>query len=501
MTFLQFKDDPWRKSHEAYRGSTLAVNPAPEYASSEVVISSLYRHIGFKDSSEATVPTSGRELAKKIQKFRNCDKMPSGAVLDAGTIDKLIHSVLESPKLPNQSSKRFIQDTPLVPQIGLFSGSARLSSNSWSAGALVKRMVWLGSKTREDAKRTWHSLFVALSVSQDEDDIFARFLQDELGTWMEGDWKEFDPGELPILDEEDRRSLHYPARIFVKDLEAVIAAKPTLTRRQWTSVLEAIVRLASVAHVVWLCEVQSRIWTSLRDAMAGRPPAEVADTKAQIYPAQFQFLAYGDRALPGIKDRTSSYLRARLGINATLWKLEELGHPVASLASAKDVFDLCTEVSRDEFPASSLLGDLEQVKERENRALLCKKGIGSNLQEFARHILGQRQAANALLRGYDQGYILKKSGSSNASPWVVNLGPVAVLALVHCALAGTTGMRSIHRLSKHLAEYGVRVDHNEIATNDLGQQLRMLGIVLDSPDAESGMLLVPPFPKSEKAAA
>ena len=44
-----------------------------------------------------------------------------------------------------------------------------------------------------------------------------------------------------------------------------------------------------------------------------------------------------------------------------------------------------------------------------------------------------------------------------------------------------------------MAAYGISVDHRDIARNDLGQQLRMLGLVLDSPDAESGMLLVPPF--------
>jgi hypothetical protein len=37
------------------------------------------------------------------------------------------------------------------------------------------------------------------------------------------------------------------------------------------------------------------------------------------------------------------------------------------------------------------------------------------------------------------------------------------------------------------------MDHRDIPQNELGHQLRMLGLVLDSPDAESGMLLVPPF--------
>jgi hypothetical protein len=137
--------------------------------------------------------------------------------------------------------------------------------------------------------------------------------------------------------------------------------------------------------------------------------------------------------------------------------------------------------------------------ENEARALLCKKGIGSNLMEFARHCLGQRQTSSPLLRGYDQGYVLRKKGSSPSSPWVVSLGPASVLALTHCALAGMGGPRSIQRLVQHLAAYGVAVDRHDIAGSDLGHQLRMLGLVLDSPDAESGMLLLPPFSASRAA--
>jgi hypothetical protein len=59
----------------------------------------------------------------------------------------------------------------------------------------------------------------------------------------------------------------------------------------------------------------------------------------------------------------------------------------------------------------------------------------------------------------------------------------------------------VRRLSQHLAAYGATVDHRDIATNDLGHQLRMLGLVLDSPDAESGMLLVPPFPAANEGEA
>ena len=153
---------------------------------------------------------------------------------------------------------------------------------------------------------------------------------------------------------------------------------------------------------------------------------------------------------------------------------------------------------REVLARAGVAQTISDTLENEARALLCKKGIGSNLMEFARHCLGQRKTASPLLRGYDQGYVLRKRGSSASSPWVVSLGPVSVLALTHCALAGMGGPRSIHRLVQHLAAYGVAVDRNDISGSDLGHQLRMLGLVLDSPDAESGMLLLPPFPTSGK---
>lgn len=496
MTFETFQASPWGNSHPAYSSSALAVSPAPEYASSEVLVSSLYRVIGFEGTSEGQVPKAGRALDKLIQSHRDRGTRPEGADLDPSTFHKLIHSVLESPKLPNQSSKRFIQATPLVPVVGLFSGSARLSANSWPAGRIVRRMVWLGASSPVEAAAIWHRLFEALSVVGD-DDIFARFLQQEVMAWTSSvGWIEVDPEDDLQLEESDKEGLAYPAHRFVKDLDAIIATKPILTRRQWSSLLEAIIRLASAAHVTWLCEIQAGIWSCLDSAIRGDPPKDAIGVRSIIYPHEFKFLAYGDRALPGIKDRTSAYLRARLGINAFLWAMADLGEPIHSLSSASDVQRACEAASRcsEKLSEFGLREKLQEIFERDNRAMLCKKGIGSNMMEFSRHVLGQRQAANPILRGYDQGFILQKSGSSNASPWVVRLGPVAVLALVHCSLDGTRGMRSVRRLSQHLAYYGVHVDYHEIGTNDLGHQLRTLGLVLDSPDAESGMLLVPPFP-------
>ena len=42
-------------------------------------------------------------------------------------------------------------------------------------------------------------------------------------------------------------------------------------------------------------------------------------------------------------------------------------------------------------------------------------------------------------------------------------------------------------------QYGFEISVSEIMQSDTGKLLRNLGLVLDSPDAEGGMILNPPF--------
>lgn len=506
MTFNTFKDAPWKQenTHPKYKQSSLSITPAPEYASSEVLVASLYRTIGFSSTSEGSVSQAGRELDRKIQRLRaKNSSRPIAATIDADTWGAILHGVLESPKLPNQSSRRFLQVTPLVPGSALFSGAARLAGNPWNPGSLVRRMVLIGSGSSEAAAELWGDLFSSLGVGE-ADDVFARWLDQEISAWGSPQaW-----GLVPIpdteagLSSEDFRHLAFlPARQFAKDLRAIIQVKDAMTRRQWTSLLEAVLRLASVSHMAWLCDVQARTWDCLSKALLKKEvPVGEGDARQAIFPEAASYLTYGSAALPRLKDKASRYLTARLGINMVLWSLEHCGAPFeGNISSSHGISQLCQHI-RDHHEALDRLGTwhaFADIREREARALSCTKGIGKNLLEFARHAMGQRQTAAPLLKGYDQGYVLKKKGSSSSSPWVVSLGPVAVLCLVHCTLAGMGGPRSIHRLGQHLAAYGIAVDRRDIATNDLGHQLRMLGLVLDSPDAESGMLLLPPFPTTQ----
>jgi hypothetical protein len=507
MSIEAFIENPWKESHPTYENRTFFhIRPAPEFATAEVVVASLYRAAGYEGLSEKDVPSAGREFAKDSLSQKVHDK--SGSKIDLDTWRVVLHGVLESPKQPNQSSKRFLQMCPVVPNVALYSGSARLAGNSWNPGELVRRMFKFGSLDAGSAGILWERLFESLSVS-DGDDIWARWLSQEFELRRKGNpaWKlsGISSEGDNFLPSEEKAALDFPAKQFARDVEGILQAKPFMTRRQWVSLLEAVLRIGTVAHVLWLCDVNYKAWLAIKRILnTNEPPPSEAEVKNGIVSCNEYFFTYGNPAVPIARDYASRYLVARIGINAVLWQLKAGGFNIESISSCAELTSFLKKVSEHKAYLNAagiepLVTDLQEG-EKNARAIACKKGIGSNLVEFVRHVLGQRQTASDILRGYDQGYVLRKKGEYASAPWIVSMGPVAILALVHCCLKDAAGPRSIQKLCEHLGLYGIRVNRDDVTSSDLGRKLRMLGLVLDSPDAESGMLLIPPFGAAAKAA-
>lgn len=499
MALDAFLSSPWKHSHPAYADSLVSLQPAPEFATSEVLVASLYRAVGYGTVAEREVPKNGRLLDRLSRKESSQPEHAAAASPD--TWRAILHGVMESPKQPNQSAKRFLQLTPVVPDASVYSGSARLAGNPWNPGELAKRIIWVGAPSEVAAQETWQALHKALSVT-DEDDAWARWLQDEFRRRASVHHTWAPPAQLALggVAESERAHLRIPAQQAVRDLLAVLSAKGVMTRRQWVSVLEAVLRLGTTAHVLWVCRSNhrlSRLVGAALDESAPPLPLDVAALRREVLDPGTPTFAYGRPAGATIKDLASQYLAGRVGINLALWMLEGLvgEGEHCELVSSEGILRFLRQLRANapSIRANGFHGRLATLREEQARTINCKSGIGNNIVEFSRHVLGQRQTAKSALRGYDQGYAMRRRSDAATSQLVVSLGPVAVLALVHCSLSGVRGPRSVRRLSTHLGSYGISIGVDDVAKSDLGQKLRMLGLVLDSPDAESGMLLVPPF--------
>lgn len=497
MSLRTYVGSPWTGQHSAFSNSFFSVHRSPEFSTGEVVLSSLYRASGFANVSERAVKGQGDALNKAADRSVRSTS-PNGGIQPI-TWRTVLDRLVQSPKVSQQSSKRFLSFSPVVPDTSLYSGAARLQGNPWNPGELVRRIVQLGAISDSETGSVWTRLHAALSVDE-SDDIWARWLQAEFSSRRQDgvEWIATDIAPLGMLPSADRALFQYPAKQFVADIDGIVSAKSSMTRRQWMSLLEAVLRIGSVSHVLWVCDVTDRVWRQVRAILEQQGvaiPVSDAELAAEVFSVKGRMLSFGHPAIPVLRDYASKYLSARLGLNCVLWSLAEQGVQVASLDSLSGVRALLSQVrdAREPLLSARVIESWHGLQDQEVRTIACKKGIGSNLMEFAQYTLGQRQTMDQALRGYDQGYFLRKRGEAKNSPWILALGPASILAMAHCCLHEVKGPRSVQRLAVHLASYGIEFDLHGLNDSDLGRQLRMLGLVLDSPDAESGMLLVPPF--------
>ena len=492
-----FEQNPFKEMHKGYDESFLNMRPAPEYASGEVILSSLYRATGFPDINEGKVPELGLRFANRVN---------AGAVeqhvLNHDTWSLVLHKTLESPKLPSQSSKRFILLCPVVPGVAAYSGSARLTTNSWNPGNLVGRMVRLGTNSNVEADKTWERLFNSLSVDE-VDDLWANLLRVEFHhREEEGEgWTYNTLTDVPHLASWQPTGYPYPANQFIQDLDKILDLKKRLTRRQWVSILESFLRIATVSHIMWLCKVNERAFSLLRDALHGISPGDVSRVQEYLFSNHPVIWHLGQQILPAVRRLAREYLVARVGICYLLHLTEHEG--LFLKGQSKELgtpgwfqdFVSCVYHNREKLNALKPLKNHQSLIEDDPRVLACKKGIGKNIEEFSRHVLGHRQAADERLLVYDQGYFAKKSAEYRSAPWVLSPGPIAVMMLCHCCTAGSLNPRTVEHLCEHLSWYGIGVKPNDLASSELGQTLRNLGLTLDSPDAEGGMVVLDPFRK------
>ncbi len=499
MSFEEFKKGPAKKTHTSYRDSFLHMRPAPEFASGEVVLASTYRSVG-STISESKVPTLGREFSKKIAKD---NRSHTPGRIDSDSWQGLITGTLRSPKQPNQSSKRFLQISPVVPDATIYSLSARLTTNSWNPGELVSRIIQFSKSSQHDSQSLWDKLFYSLCVD-DNDDIWARFLQQEFEQWRgveaSESWKEpTQIKEVDAINEWRASPIDIPATQFSLDLEHVISLKSHLTRRQWVSMLESIIRLGSASHILWLCNANMVCFDLIKDALFGKPVPDIDVIKKKISVGE-GYWRLGQYSSGTISQYSIGYIKARFGINLILYQLEKdfkatfNANCMSNLTEITKFLNwIASDSIRNNFDKASFENDYIEVIESDERLIAGKKGITANIAEFIRHSLGQRQTGEPGLDSYDQGYFLAKRGRSKSARWEVSLGPVSILTLVHVCTHDAKGPRTIDNLCDHLSKYGIDLKAQDVATSKLGTTLRNLGLVLDSPDAEGGMVLINPF--------
>lgn len=504
----EFKQKPTesRNNHIAYTDSFLNFNTSPEYAIGEVMLSSLYRNVGWKNSetgnkfAESLIFKYGsltEGILKRIEKNKREDG--DSKIFDYKDFDKILQSFLQSPRTAKQLNSKNLILYPIISDTAIYSSAARMKGNPWNPGSLIEDVIVCGCKDISEASEVWNNLYIALNSNpeNEKEDIWARILAKEFSSWRDNSitWGN-SPNQLSkpsfIFYQCKNSDKFYPARQFVNDLKLVIALKDRLTRKQWISIVESLIRVGSASHLLWVCKVNSIIWEYFMNTLRGIKVTK-RDLEGKIFNKNIIDLKYGENINIAIKKYAREYIIARVGINFLLYKLGDLApKKINSLDEVESLAQILLS-KNENFDISEINLEINNMLEKDPKLLNCTKGIGNNIYEFIRYSLGQKMTADVTRKSFDQGFWLKKKGEYSSAPWLLEMGPVSILLLVYCETEPYNFSRTINNFCEHLSNYGISMNPNDIASSKIANTLRSLGLVTDSPDAEGGMVINNPF--------
>ena len=516
MQVSDFESAATKTRHGSYESSMLYTT-APEWSTGEVLLAAAYRGLilGVSESAVDLEDISRASAAMPVS--AGGQEVWSRLLRERGGIASPLRHGQYSPTASRQLM-------PLVPSLARIAGVlGKRPRSRWNPSNLLLQTIGagLGKTAGEDLVR---SLGRSLEVTA-SDDVFARFVEGALQEGLQGIGptpQASAPFGSMTLGEEQLRAYRSrnpsrlcPAERFCRDLPAVLALKAVLTRRQWTVLLEAIFRLGLGMHVLWTCNANVLLWDlALRVASGTKAPtaAEVENALWEVKTETAPLLELGTRAESLMQRLIERYAYARTGLNLLLCRLEEAGAawpsttpigfsslPSQDAPGAIETFLAHVHMHRQAIDAGDAgewlrarVGRLFDRTEELRALAKCKSGYTKNLFEFARHSLGQVEAKDPDQRCYDLSYLVAYSGKAKGQR--VQPGPAMLLMLVHvCCEANPLMPVSLDDFRRHLAEYGLHVPAGELIDGKSGRDLAMLGLVVDSPDAAGGRLLVRAF--------
>jgi hypothetical protein len=491
-----------KKFSGCYTATILDLGLSPEYNIGEVSLASLYRQVGWRSDSG----DSGRrfsesrvneEAYKFFRKMDSDEEIGTSLVPSNSDWRQILYKALATPKMPNQVKSKYPILYPLVPDCALYSSAARLRGNPWNPGNLIEKLIVTGAANKDSAESLWKMIFDALTSDSTDvnEDILSRVLTkrfieerpDDVTWSMNKLSMERPPFDSRVIEAS-------PASQFVKDLSKILELKSSLTRRQWLAILESTIRIGCAAHVLFICNLNTKVWEFLRSSLRmdvwnkNRLEERLCNDTIKLWKLE-------ERAVPVIKSQVQSYVRSQIAINHILKRLENEGEEIDlnSVNGIHSVGQLISERISSGKWNQDIHATIADLWEADPKLVACKGGSSNSLFEFIRYSLGQKQTAEVHKRNYDQSYWLRKKGNYNSAPWIIDIGPAAILAMVYCCSYGHDQNRTIQDLINHLKSYGLIISQKDLITSNLLNTLTTLQVVGDSPDAEGGMVIINPF--------
>lgn len=464
--------------------------------SGEIIIGSIYRELGLSGVSEAEVSVESRLLKERLRNGFPEGEYLSPSKLNFESFAYLVKELISTPKLGSQKGNEALFLYPLVPAISRYSNVARYKGNPWNPGAYFVNMVYRGAGSK--AFQILESFRDALDVqgkngkAKSSDDVWATFIQAEFMALLPNTGKPFKKGWTEPKLFPDLSGINCPARLLASDLPKLVSLKTKMTRRRWISVIEAYLRFMLPLDTLWICRMHKLFHGFIERSYDGLTTEEIV--------SEISAFSFFEEGKP--RSEIVSYYAKEFGkgeiINQRLYRLaESKGLSLPGNCSVSDIQEFILK-----YPLIVSLREVIEHKkdlfdhiDREGIDRFVGKGKrANNIAEFLTYTPGRRNTANEALASYDQGYWYKKSGSARNATWVFSMGAASILTMVYlCSFEEHSDVVGVSDIIDFLSNYGIKINHKDFGAGSIGGHLRKLGLVIDSPDSEGGIVVINPF--------
>ena len=500
---------------------------SPEYITSEILLSVLYRQLGFCDFSstgaDKYIPFLSRDLKKLIASSNDFTVPP----FTADEIRQLLEEVVTVPKEASQRDKYkdLLFLYPLTPYAAIFSHPIRLKSpkgspedqtggTPWNPSAILKQMFVYATKDQNDLTSLWNSVFASLSIQDGEsedffakcfDGILARYVEDKAETYKKNiKWEEISSPFKSLMNFElmpldDRNGIvKSPHKVFAEDIRNLLKLKKQFSRRQWLTLLEAYLRLSMSSFVAWVTHMHLQIYDILQSVIEENIEIPTIEQLRKMLSfssnTEYSVFSYGEQFAKNKRELVIKYGPAFYYISFTLFTLKEKFSYIPDWTSAQKFLDSLKDISSffdNEETRKDFVSDFAQILEK-NSAILKQKRNGriKHLDQFFAN-MRQRNVADSNFSRYDQSYMSKKRSGYKSAPYVVIPGSALLLTLAYCCAQRSRTVITLKSFREYLLNFGFAIKQSQIAA--FTTQLRNLGLTMDSPDAEEGVIILSPF--------
>lgn len=462
---------------------------------------------GVSAAPEFSAQIYTQDSTKIVQNFDNCAQSWLG--------QRLLTEGLKVPpsekEKPGKKANRVLTLVPITPSIAKYCCFTRKKGNPWNPGAYIEGMLLRGSPSNLVASELWKKLAEAFAVPTDGEgerqDAWAVIIERAASSLMgEEVWDGKPVNELRSSKGWARypgawiESLPaHPSTAFVQDIETLIQLEGSVTRRAWIGIIDCYLRLAISADMLWVGRMNRNLERLIRDADQLNHDSEISEGwVVERFLQEFSPIEIGGHCERILRQEVREFGKSQLFVRSYLELVSERAlREVIDAGGLSSLEGLTSLAKVAQGSASSLLGKADSIRgqiidDNPNMMSLRGRKTWTHQLYFAlRYGLGQRSASEAN-RHFDQGYWCRKSGPAKNHPWNFEISPVGITLMVHLVAAGSD-MATARDLQLKLRNYGIGISMTDISRGAIGSNLRRLGLVTDSPDAEGGMVLRSPF--------